>query len=82
MEKVNISTYGTTGLPVFGAHAIDGSKTAKIKELESAFNEFMTTVKGLTAPGNEIALVKFGAQLEGLYWPAYNCVAGKPVVNG
>lgn len=78
---INAIAYGTKGLPFFGAHAIDNSKTVKIAELDQAFNTFMATVKGLTAPGNELALTSFGAGLQGIYWQGYTCVAGKPVVN-
>lgn len=81
METVNTKTYGTTGLPKFGAGAIDAGRAGNITELDAAFNQFMGVVKGLTAPGNEIALAKFGGGLESIYWYAYNCVAGKPVIG-
>lgn len=81
MQQVSTKTYGTTGLPKFGTAGIDSSKSGQITELDGAFNHFMGVVKGLTAPGNDIALAKFAAGLEALYWPAYNCVAGKPVIN-
>lgn len=81
MQTVNTKTYGTTGLPKFGAVAIDGTKSGNIAEMDAAFNHFLGIVKGLTAQGNEIALAKFSSGLESLYWPAYNCVAGKPVIG-
>lgn len=81
-EKITTNVFGTTGLPKYGAIAIDGTKTTQVSKLDEAFNTFMLAVKGLTAPGNEIALVKFGASLDQAYWPAYNCVVGKPVING
>lgn len=73
--------YGTSGLPKFGTKYIDSSKNGQITELDGAFNQFLETVKGMTAPGNEIALAQFSEGLIGLYWHAVNCVAGKPVVN-
>lgn len=73
--------YGTTGIPQFGPTATDTGRSANVEKLNELFNKFMTEVRGITAPGNEIALAKFGAGLEGLYWPAYNCVAGLPVIG-
>jgi hypothetical protein len=83
MQTSGISTnkYGTTGLPKFGQNYIDVARSGQITELDGAFNQFMSAVKGLTAPGNEIALAKFAAGLENLYWQGIQCVAGKPVVN-
>lgn len=76
-----MNSYGTKGLPKFGNGTIDTTRAVEVAQLDAAFNTFMSAIKGLTAPGNEIALAKFGGQLEAIYWPAYNCVAGKPVIS-
>lgn len=81
MQTINTKVYGTTGLAKFGTGGIDSTKSGNITEMDAAFNQFLGVIKGLTAQGNDIALAKFSSGLESLYWPAYNCVAGKPVVN-
>ncbi len=80
METVNTKTYGTKGLPKFGAVGIDQTKSGNIAEMDAAFNQFLGIVSGLTAPGNEIALADFSYGLKSLYWHGYSCVAGKPVI--
>lgn len=72
--------YGTTGIPYFGKNAISGDNSGKIAQLDTLFNDFMLAVRNLTAPGNDAALLKFGGGLEGIYWPAFTCVTGKPIV--
>ncbi len=79
--NISTETYGTTGLPKFGPSAFDGSRSGAISEVESAFNQLMTTVKKYTNKGNEQALIQFGLALQQAWTPAHYAVAGKPVVN-
>lgn len=81
MDNKTTGTYGTTGLPYFGSKAIDTSRGSAITEVETAFNNLMSTVKKFTVPGNEATLHAFGIALEQAWGPGLKAVAGKPVVN-
>lgn len=81
MEKFNTQILGTTGLPVFGAHAIATGREGALKEVEAAYNNLVGIVKKYTIPGNEPVLYGFGMAIEQSWGLAFKAVAGKATVN-
>lgn len=77
MEPFNSAILGTKGLPVFGSHAIVTGREGAIKEVETAFNNLIATVKKYTVPGNEHSLYTFGLTMEQSWGPALKAIAGK-----
>ena len=80
--EISTSKYGTHGLPVFGSKGIDyNGRQECIGQIETAFTQFLATVKNNMLAGNEAALIEFANGLESLWPKALKTVAGKQVVN-
>lgn len=77
----NPSTFGTQGLPVFGSHGIVSGRESAIKEVETAYNNLIATVKKYMIAGNEQSLRAFGISIEQSWGLAYKTVAGKGTVG-
>jgi hypothetical protein len=73
--------YGTTGLPHFGAKAIDGGKSANLAKVDGLFNDFVLGMKNIAATGNDIALIEFCNWVKTGYYLGQTVAAGKGIVN-
>lgn len=82
--EINTGTFGTKGLPKFGAEtgAIVNPAPGSIGELDAAFNTLINVTKKYAVPGNELALWFFGMTAKSLHAAAVYCITGKPVING
>lgn len=76
--------YDTAGLPQFGGATIASSEAAKIEKLNNLFNTFVGQVKEVVGHGTPLqssALGNFAEGIEAGYWPLYNCITRKGMVN-
>lgn len=73
--------YGTTGLPIFGSKGINPDLSGNLGKVDTLFNDFISGMKGLAAPGNEIALIDFCNWVKTGYYLGQAVVAGRSVVT-